>query len=478
MTQRTILAIDETLFEEFSGLSISLQEPVMEELLSLPRGDAGSHDEGRIHLGGTVLFDLNIGKYRMWYLAFPRFDGNLRFNARAAYAESEDGINWVKPNLDLVSFNGSSANNLVEGFPEGGDSISVILDDDGLFKAPVCDIFGLKKEMLSDPLLRKAADNLPGMTAFMGIATSRDGIHWMFEHQTQPVILEKLEACRLQKVDGHYILSGQQLPPWSDCPTYERVMSFFISEDLKDWTKLPYYYRSETGNQLHVGVAPLGKVGKTYLGLMGRFMDAPELPDQYTEVDLAISNDGIRWRLPAPWQSYLRRGPVNSWNSGGILQAQGMAETEKETILYFSGNIRGNCPYDNPMAAGIARLPLHHFGYAALKVGWDIGFQGIRQGFLRTKLLTGISPDAVLSLNCDNFVEYGMLKYALTDANGNELPGFTTNESIPVIEPGLNQRLSWSSNQALPNSFCLKVIFSGGIFRQQSPQLYAITIES
>src|SRR5262249_50021155 len=70
------------------------------------------------YLYGTVLRD--AGKLRMWY---HFTEGGYR----NGYAESTDGIHWVKPNLGIVDFHGSKANNIVAGERNQCHNPSVIL---------------------------------------------------------------------------------------------------------------------------------------------------------------------------------------------------------------------------------------------------------------------------------------------------------------------------------------------------------------
>src|SRR5690606_20092178 len=64
----------------------------------------------------TVFFD--NGVYKMYYSANHYPTGQLA-NPRPSlgpflcYAESKDGITWRRPNLGLVTFNGSKTNNIV-----------------------------------------------------------------------------------------------------------------------------------------------------------------------------------------------------------------------------------------------------------------------------------------------------------------------------------------------------------------------------
>ena len=84
----------------------------------------------------TVLFD--EGRYRCWYAAkLPLEKTELTVDdgrtmelkgSALAYAESPDGVNWTKPSLALQSYQGSTENNLVTPFHNGG---AVFRDDHG-----------------------------------------------------------------------------------------------------------------------------------------------------------------------------------------------------------------------------------------------------------------------------------------------------------------------------------------------------------
>ena len=76
----------------------------------------------------NVLYDRRRRLYRCWYNPFivdqlasetPREKRgevpykNMHMELGLCYAESDDGIGWTKPDLDLVDFEGSTANNIV-----------------------------------------------------------------------------------------------------------------------------------------------------------------------------------------------------------------------------------------------------------------------------------------------------------------------------------------------------------------------------
>ena len=473
MMKELLLAIDSLEFEEITGLSKSTVEPELLPLTTLPLGVPGRPDEGRIQIS-TVIYDPEKQLCKMWYTAYKPFCGDLTFPAFTAYAESRDGIHWVKPELGLVEEGGSRKNNLLPPFGAGTIS-SILRDRDGLYRAAVDKIM-LTPEMIKDEALRRQCDAIP-MEAFMGIAESKDGLHWEFRgNPEKPAILEKIEMVRLSHgKNDSYVICGQQMRPWCDEPDYQRVVTFFESQDLKTWKKMPGYYQPDGIGQSHIGIARIGKFGNSFLGLAGRFHDAPELPDQYMEVDLVLSRNAYSWENLCPEHSFLRRGGACTWNCGSILQAEGCVEMGDDLYLYFSAGNLGNCPYSK-IRPGYAKIKKYRFGYLALKVGWDIGFQGVRKGYLRTRKISRITANDHICINADNFERGGSIRAALMDSEGNPIHGFSFAEAIPIQKEGISIPLLWQNQPTLPEEFHISLEFSGGIFRTDSPRLYALMI--
>lgn len=61
--------------------------------------------------GGATLL-IEEGRWRLWYEAY---DDQYKddFDGRLCYAESADGLTWIKPSLGLVDYRGSKENNIV-----------------------------------------------------------------------------------------------------------------------------------------------------------------------------------------------------------------------------------------------------------------------------------------------------------------------------------------------------------------------------
>jgi len=147
------------------GRAIKDDAPVM-----LPGVDA-PWEKGHLYWL-TVIHD--GGRYRCWYNttalgdANPKYPKDMKGHQRewmmVSYAESEDGVNWRKPRLNLIELNGSRANNICflgdqERWTEGP---SVFIDPTA------------KPEELYKMIFRSRS-SLRG-------AYSPDGLNWKLKH--------------------------------------------------------------------------------------------------------------------------------------------------------------------------------------------------------------------------------------------------------------------------------------------------------
>lgn len=97
------LFLDPAFVEQSENTALHVNPPQQREIVI--RADK-PWEQLMISLFLTVLDD--GGKLRMWYIC--RDKKNV---PNVAYAESTDGVNWIKPNLGIVEYEGSKDNNLV-----------------------------------------------------------------------------------------------------------------------------------------------------------------------------------------------------------------------------------------------------------------------------------------------------------------------------------------------------------------------------
>ncbi|MDE0401471.1 MAG: hypothetical protein OXL96_27050, partial [Candidatus Poribacteria bacterium] len=113
------LFIDDYFIESLTGARRVLNRPrklTPDAPLSIPFDqpwDANSAQPGR------VIYDENTGRFRMYYRAWT---GDQTFFCAL---DSDDGLNWERPVLELVEFDGSTRNNITTA---SADHLITILD--------------------------------------------------------------------------------------------------------------------------------------------------------------------------------------------------------------------------------------------------------------------------------------------------------------------------------------------------------------
>lgn len=113
---------------------------------------------------GSVLRE--DGRFRIWY----RAAGSGQDSATYCYAESRDGVRWVKPRLGLVEFNGSRANNIYQiGRPQAYCPFRDPNEKDPRHK------------------YKSAVGAAKGHGATTALAYSPDGLRWSYYDQGRPI---------------------------------------------------------------------------------------------------------------------------------------------------------------------------------------------------------------------------------------------------------------------------------------------------
>ena len=183
----------------------------------IPIGEPGSCDEGGVQFYGSMIE--HDGKLKLWYVALDKTVFKRAYEGlRVAYAESEDGIHWTKPNLGLVEYRGNTNNNLVAVDPPEACTIHLIV----LHEEDEPDPSRRFKMMMNvQTRLSERKKNVATSVAFY----SADGLRWKAatkmefqngqikdEYRTLPPV--HFEQGGLFRWNGMYHLTGQQISPW------------------------------------------------------------------------------------------------------------------------------------------------------------------------------------------------------------------------------------------------------------------------
>ncbi len=384
---RTLYAFETGMFEKLSGLSLCMEEPAPDTANPvLTVGAPGAPDDGKLCYTASVA---RWGDgYGLWYQAEDR-----QHRLTRCVAVSPDGLEWEKRGV------------IGEGiFNSIGNSFNV-WNDGNRFIAPLTALGGgcpgsaspndspyapLRLEEIPDARRRTlaaqaiASSGREGITTFIGMATSPDGLQWHMPTHT-PRIPMKLEAPWLYRFQGRYIMNAQTNGAWFDPPhPVGRVVVFFSSDDLIHWGIHPRCMTNTAheaiGGQTHVGIVPIKCIDdRLLIGLGGRFDDAVELTDMHFEVTLLYSYDGLDWKPVAPAherRNWIRRGRHGEWDFGGVA-GMGLIENGDEAAVYYTGTAIGNCshsfPLYDPGPCAVGRTCFQRDRFAALQptVGWN-----------------------------------------------------------------------------------------------------------
>ena len=232
----------------------------------------------------------------MWYMASHMEEGAPGgFRYKVAYAVSQDGAHWTKPNLGQVDWEGSRDNNLI---PRGvnwmrrANVIKDLRDPDPRrrFKMTYVDVF----------------DGQPAITK----GYSADGIHWRLNGDGKPWFRRPHNGNllgwdpRIRRYVFYVRMRAAQ-----------NTVGRAVSADFVTWSE-PETVMAPGPDEpdLHFKGLAAFLYEDLYLGWLWVFeRGAKEFVAAAAE--LAVSRDGIHWSRPFPGSFVLERGEGPAWDS-------------------------------------------------------------------------------------------------------------------------------------------------------------------
>ena len=481
-----LFAFDDYSIPSTRGLKIQMLQP--EKYSGNPiisRGLAGEPDEDRAQ-GVSVVREEN--RWRLWYQA------QAGKTTHVAYAESEDGVSWRKPQLGLTEFNGSRDNNLLR--TEAGVEVrSVLLNPGGPAEHRYV-MAAADRSWWQDWKI-----DVPSMTR---IEVSSDGLDWQSLRDKPGIVAQQHKVMTLYRFDGNFHLGGYQIYPLVSLPLQPpdlgkdfwapRTFSVWRSPDLQHWplenTKAFYkplrssspYRAGWDREEVHVG-AMVTTYPNVCLGVYGQWhhpIDEGALQyrgeDVSVDLGLIISNDGLHFRDPAPGFTFLSRDQELSWDrdfknnrdQDNFLLWQGsMINAPEKTHIYYCASTPGGNVGGVRMNIGLATLPRDRFGYLSL-----INPSGPGQ-FLTCPL--EVQGETRLLLNAQ--VPSGAsLKIALTDEDGlAELAGYGREDGLQSLPSGLDTPVEWPTGPFLPQGAKFRI---RGELEGKGAQVFALYLDT
>ena len=431
LDSRRELFLDYFLIEKMDGTRLILHEPRDE-------GTVLNFDkpwEGPFCGYCTVIH--NGDKYQVFYRGLPEAGRDGSSKETTCYAESKDGIHWIKPELGLFEVFGTKQNNaILANAAPVTHNFSPFLDERK----------GVKPEQKYKAL---GGTQKSGLIAFV----SPDGIHW-----------KKLRDEAVFK-DG--IFDSQNVAFWSESENcyvcyfrtwtgdgYKgfRTVSRTTSPDFINWTKPEKMSFGDTPNEhLYTNQThPYFRAPHIYIAIAARFMPKRKVvtdeqakllnvnPKYYNDCSDAIfmtSRGGFVYNRTF-MESFIRPGiGLQNWVSRSNYPALNVVQTSSTEMSVFV-----NQDYAQP-TAHLRRYSLRLDGFASIRASYD-------GGEMLTKPFVFKGDNLQLNFSTS---AAGEILVEIQEHNGNAIPGYSIGDCFPMIGNEIARAVSWKNGNDVSN---------------------------
>jgi hypothetical protein len=415
---RLELFVDDWLIDNMSRTELRLNHPTPRELSIIFDKPWEGNTCGYV----TVFEDKD--KFRMYYRGSHHDWSNKKVTHQlTCYAESQDGIHWSRPELNLFDFDGSKKNNIV-WIGVGSHNFTPFKDAN-----PKC-----KPESQYKALGRTEG----GLVAFQ----SPDGIRWSLM-QSEPVITEGAfdsqnlafwDSVREQYVEFHRGFRNGV-----------RDIMTCTSEDFIHWTKPQWLdFGDVPPEHLYTNaITPYPRAPHIFMGFPGRFLPSrKKLPEHpYPGVSDAVfmtSRDGLNWHR---WlEAFVRPGlqrerwwQRNNYTAWGMLTTKAQIEGLPDELSFYLNEhyyLDGN---------RLRRFSLRMEGFVSVYAPYSGGEMVTHPLIFRGgELVINYSTSAA-----------GSIRVEVMDENGKPLPELALDDCPEIYGDEIEKKVEWKTRSDL-----------------------------
>jgi hypothetical protein len=464
-----------------------------------------------IAIGWTSVYrNPQTGKYQLWYQSYNvGRTTDKRLGCVVCYAESDDGLTFVKPEFDFFPFEDVAKTNIVlVGSGVWGDRYcnSVIVD-----------------EREADPNRRyKMAyydwslnDGRP--EDGLHVAFSPDGIRWT-KHPEGPLYSTRYGGRGAQPIfadeDPYLETPAKGRPPrrewrypftmsdavdvfyderratfaiygkaWIDSPigggAWKHAMARVESKDFLTWSKPEFILGPDDRDppSLEFHTSPVFSYHGLYLSA-NQILDRKRGGTMWAE--LMTSRDGTRWDREFREQPFIANGPDGEFDGGCILSNNTPVILDDEIRFYYgaysSGAVGGGTAITGPQqksGVGLAVIPRDRFAGIRPIAKSDTPtmktpVENIGQVTLRPIDLTGCRE---LTVNAD--ATKGSVRVEVMNEDGYRIRGYSQDDAEPLKGDSLRHVVKWKDKSLAdlpPGRFMLRL-------HLDNAALYALTVK-
>ena len=443
------LFLDESIIESRKGVRLQMN-PAMKtgELLISPDSDPGA----RINSYSSVMKEGDL--IRVWY------DDREHFCSR--YAESEDGIHFVKPDLGLIDADGPMPGNAVLA-KHRLQGCCVWID----LRAPPAQRY--KTQAKCGPH--------PDKPSTLDFFSSADGLHWKPMHSIEMEDIDTQNVVFWDESYSRYVMYTRRWVRFTDANLNHRKVRRMESDDLVHWdTQSIVWEADEEDRATHgtsTGMHPVDyygacvfkypDAGDLYILLAQAFWHWKDRPPEerwgYSpdpqrrkkrverlgpstmDVRLGLSHDGKAFCRSVDRGPFISLGPDGRFDSKLVWAMPNPIRMGDELWFYYAGGNTDHDGFVDPISShllsGISRAVLRLDGF----VSADADYSG---GQLTTRPI--LYEGERLELNADTFGG-GCIQVELLDKGGKPIEGFTRNDSQPLY--GNSVAMRWNTGKSL-----------------------------
>ncbi|HCS49986.1 hypothetical protein [Rubinisphaera sp.] len=381
----------------------------------------------------TVIKDGEL--YRLYYRGSPKGGADGNSNEVYCCAESKDGIEWTKPELDIFQLQGHSKNNIV-------------LADAAPVTHNFCPMLDTRPGIPADQRYKAIGGT---MTSGLIAMCSGDGLHWK-KLQEEPVITTTM-------VPYKYMFDSQNLAFWSEHENkyvcYFRVFEGGIrricrttSDDFINWSNpILMEYRTHDGdapiehlytNQTH----PYFRAPHLYVSIAARFMPGRQVLTEEQAKAINVSPKYFKDTSDAILMTTRGGGFYDRTFPGGFIRPGIGARNWVSRTNYPALNVIQTGPAEMSVYLNqdYAQPTSHLRRYSIRLDGFASAQAPYKGGELLTKPLTFTGRELTINFGTS---AAGSIRVEIQDSSGKPLPGFSLAEANEQIGNEIERVVTW-----------------------------------